>query len=125
MKNLKYLFIIVAAVMLFASCSDDGIEGAKESGLVGSWEQADSDGDSWTIMNLTFNSNGTGSVNFESNTPDNGNGIDFTWETPGGTILIIISEEGGNDTMTYSISSNKLTLFSNHEQDPPQVFTRK
>ena len=127
MKNLKYLFIIVVAIVLFASCSDDGIEGAKENGIVGTWEQADSDESGMRVMmNLTFNSNGTGSSSVDSNNPDNGNSSDFTWETEGGTILIIITEEWGNETMTYSISGNKLTIFPNHEQESiPDVWTRK
>ena len=108
MKKLKYLFIILATVMLSASCSDDGNDNDNYNGLIGSWEETQWDEDLWTKWTFTFNSNGTGTISAAANTPDDGNGDDFTWGTEGDQLTLVINED--TEKAIYSISGNKLTI---------------
>ena len=87
MKNFKHIFIIVVAIVLFASCSDDEpLEGVKESGLVGTWVWSDYDGgDAYLELIATFKSNSTGTFvsNMNWKNGSETNTYKFTWSVDG------------------------------------------
>lgn len=113
MKNFKYLFIIVAVIVLFASCSDDGDDGnVSAHPLVGSW---DWQGDTATADAIIFNFKAdlTGTEEWWENHDKEQiimNNYDFTWSTDVNKLVIFHLESEGYDHFNYSIKDDTLTL---------------
>lgn len=122
MKNFKYLLIIVAAVMLFASCSDDSIEGAKESGLVGSWVWNSSDYDhhengDWHQVVHTFKSNGIAITDdiwyINDDEVAGADAYSKTWSVDGDVLTMTRVDKSELEFVYiyyYTITGDKLTL---------------
>jgi hypothetical protein len=109
MKKFKYLLIMLVALTVSVSCSDDNDDmGSNE--LVGTWGLSESDEGVAISIEATFNANFKGTIastfsfGGESET-DNSN---FTWSTEGNKLTMII--DGDTEISTYSISGNKLTI---------------
>jgi len=112
MKNIKYLFVMVFAVMLAVSCSDD--DSSSDPGtnaLVGTWGATESDEGFELTVTATFNANQTGTavtkttIYGETETETE----NFTWSTSGNK-LTVTSSGDSPEILTYSISGNKLTI---------------
>ena len=123
MKKIKYLLILVVAVMVSVSCStDEGDDGV--NALVGTWGYTEFDDGDEISITVTFKANYTGTfvvvVTF-----DGGSDIEnvaFTWSTDGNKLTMV--GNGETDTSTYSISGDKLTIKFD-DDDEPTVFTRQ
>jgi len=126
MKNIKYLFVMVFAVVLSVSCSkdDDNNSDLSTNALVGSWETTDiQEGIDYNIT-ATFNSNNSGTMVMVSTLDGDTKTetFDFTWSTSGDKLTFSVS--GGSDfILTYSITGNKLTTID--EDDEVIVFTKQ
>lgn len=110
MKKFKYLLIMVLALTLSVSCSDDNDDMDNDDKLVGTWEMSEiEDGYEYSVL-VTFKSNGTGtSVYVETFDGETETDSEiFTWSTDGNKLTILIDED--EDTVTYSISGNTLTV---------------
>ena len=123
MKNIKYLFVMVFAVVLSVSCSgDDDSSSSNSSDLVGIWETTDvQEGIDYNIT-ATFNVNNSG--NFTSVSTFDGftktEIDDFTWSTSGNKLTLFI--EGESWVPTYSITGNQLTIT---DQGDTIIFTKQ
>ena len=122
MKKIKYLLILVVAVLVSVSCStDDGDDGV--NALVGTWEFTEFDEGDEISITVTFKANYTGTIvvvvtfDDESETENGG----FTWDTDGNKLTMVV--DGETDISTYSISGDKLTI--NFDDDEPIVLTRQ
>jgi len=119
MKSVKYLFVMVFAVVLSVSCSsDDDSSSSNSSNLVGSWETSNmQEGIEYNIT-ITFNANNSGTTimtsTFDGITKTESDA--FTWSTDGNKLTI------NSDVGIYSISGNKLTMNSEGEE---MVFTKQ
>ena len=106
--------------MVTVSCSDD--DNDIDNDLVGSWEMTESDEEYEYKTTITFNSNGTGVVvsveTYEGETDTYND--NFTWGTEGDQLTVVL--DGQTETITYSISGNKLTLL---DEFGSSVFTKK
>lgn len=112
MKNIKYLFVMVFAMLLSVSCNsdDDSSSDPGTNALVGTWGITEIvDGDEIKVT-ATFNVNNSGTmvivttIDGETETETE----NFTWSTSGNKL--ILTGGGETDIVTYSISGNKLTL---------------
>ena len=109
MKKIKYLLILVVAVLVSVSCStDDGDDGV--NALVGTWGFTEFDDGDEINVTATFNENLSGKIdvvvvfNGGSETENSS----FTWSTNGNKLTMVI--DGNTETSTYSISGDKLTI---------------
>lgn len=110
MKYIKYLFVMVFAVMLSVSCSKDDNSDLNDSALVGTWGFTETEEVYDEEQLITFNADSSGilvySVTFEGRTES----VDYnlTWSTSGNKLTIEMDED--TQTGTYSITGNKLTI---------------
>jgi hypothetical protein len=111
MKNIKYLLVMIVAVMAFVSCDnddDDDIMG--DPALVGQWVYTEVDLPDFFSVTLNFDSDLRGfteSLSFIDNvefTQINS----FTYSTNGDQLTLVI--DGETEVSTYSISGNLLTI---------------
>jgi hypothetical protein len=111
MKNIKYLLVMIVAVMAFVSCDnddDDDIMG--DPALVGQWVYTEVDFPDFFSVTLNFDSDLRGfteSLSFIDNvefTQINS----FTYSTNGDQLTLVI--DGETEVSTYSISGNLLTI---------------
>lgn len=103
----KYVFLLLAIVVTsfaFISCSDDG--DGKDASLVGTtWkvtsvDNADGDFDDWTNATVTFNKNGTVTINPFT-------GCNYTrWTLNDKTLKIVLGEDEADDYIEGTISIN-------------------
>jgi hypothetical protein len=113
MKNIKYLFVVFLSVLLSVSCNndDDNTNDLNDSALIGSWDFTEIEEGEELYINLTFNSNNTGTlvikITFEGDTETESE--NFTWSTTGNKLTFKSSSEPPS-VITYSISGNKLTM---------------
>jgi hypothetical protein len=111
MKNIKYLLVMIVAVMAFVSCDnddDDDIMG--DPALVGQWVYTEVDLPDFFSVTLNFDSDLRGineSLSFIDNVESRQ--IDsFTYSTNGNQLTIVI--DGETEVSTYFISGNSLTI---------------
>jgi len=123
MKNIKYLFVMVFAMLLSVSCnSDDDGSDSGTNALVGTWRVNESDEGFDITVTATFNANNSGTLvmvtTFAGETETETE--NFTWSTSGNKLTLTGS--GETDIVTYSISGNKLTITD--EDGFVSVFTK-
>jgi hypothetical protein len=125
MKYIKYLFVMVFAVMLSVSCNsdDDSSSVVNDPALVGTWETTGAEEGFEIEVDVTFKANNTGtttvSTTFEGETFSESD--NFTWSTNGNKLTIVSG--GETDVITYSISGNELT--TTDESGDVVVFTKQ
>ena len=112
MKYIKYLILMVFAVMLSVSCNsdDDSNSNINDRALVGTWGYTEIDEGIEIEMLITFNSNQTGVVvlSFTLDEETETESENFTWSSSGNKLTI--TSGGQAEIITYSIAGNKLTL---------------
>lgn len=122
MKKIKYLLIMVIAIMVSVSCSNDD-DANDVHPLVGSWGFTLSEDGVEISATITFNANLTGSsvatVKFLDEEQETEN-ESFTWNTDGNKLTIIV--DGETEISTYVILGNKLTV---KDGDGITVLTRQ
>ena len=118
MKNFKFLFLIVLAVICsvgFVACGDD--DEPETNKLVGKWECLyDAYGDPWDEpLYFVFNDDGTGSEWFFDDPSDR---LEFTYVVTSSAINVK-TEYGDVYKVEYKFSSkgNKLTLYGWDDDD--------
>jgi len=132
------LAVLVFIGFFLPNCSDDNATGSSGTGLVGVWELTKmtmvGSGFDVTVdpsdinfsLTLTINSNGT------FTTTENDDGItrntNGTWTTNGNKFIIV--EDGETSEVNYTLSSNKLVVIFEEDDDGTiititQEFTRK
>ena len=120
MKKMKYLVVMLLAVMMTVSCSKDDNDDVNS--IVGTWGLTETVEGIVIDFEVTFNENLTGTM-LSSITMD-GESFDesdsFTWSTSGNKLTMVIN--GETDISTYSISGSKLTIGLDGEN---LVLTRK
>ena len=120
MKNVKYLLIMVLAVMMSVSCSKDDDNDVNP--IVGTWGLTETFDGEVIDIEIAFKANLTGtimsSITFDGTTYDESD--NFTWSTSGNKLTIVM--DGETDVTTYSISGNKLTIDADGEN---LVLTRR
>jgi len=118
MKNYKYLFIIVASIILFASCSGDDDGG--ETDLVGTWVEMDTH---TSVITITFNAYYTGKeITVDE---DDISTKEFTWNVHSNDWLYVNYKDGSYFDGWYTIKDNKLTIGYENDDDPFKEFMRK
>lgn len=105
----KYVFLLLAIVVTsfaFISCSDDDDDKEASTSLVGTtWkvtsvDNADGDFDDWTNATVTFNKNGTVTINPYT-------GWNYThWTLNDKTLKIVVGEHAADDCIEGTISIN-------------------
>ena len=114
MKKMKYLLIMVMAVMISVCCSDDDDDGVNP--LVGTWGFTETFEGEEIALEVSFKENLTGTLlvtytyegEIEVDESEN-----FTWSTSGNELTMVIG--GETDVSTYLIVGNKLTITSDGE----------
>ena len=118
MKKIKYLFIMLAAVMVSVSCNNDDDDSFDnnfddnfgDSALVGTWILTEFDNGVEFTETATFNENLAGTFvsasTFEGETESVSES--FTWSTDGNKLRLIIG--GETEILKYSISGDNLTV---------------
>ena len=108
MKKIKYLLIMVVAMMVSVSCNTD--DGDDVNALVGTWGFTEFDDGDEISLTATFKANFTGTivvvVTFDGGSESENSS--FTWTTEGNKLTMTI--DGDTEISTYSISGNKLTI---------------
>lgn len=113
MIKIRYVIVMVFAMLLSVSCSSDDDNGsdANDAALVGSWMATESDEDGEYKITVTFNANQTGTlfteVTFAGESESESES--FTWSTNENKLTIDSSSEPP-EVLTYSISGNKLLI---------------
>jgi hypothetical protein len=109
MKNIKYLLVLIVAVMACVSCDDDD-EIMGDPALVGQWVYTEVDFPDFFSVTLNFESDLRGITeslsiidNVEFTQIDS-----FTYSTNGNQLTVVI--DGETEVSTYSISGNLLTI---------------
>ncbi len=122
MKNIKYLIVMVFAVLLSVSCSSDDDSGSTHA-LVGTWGVTEIVEGMELKVRVTFNANNSGTsvltFTFEGETETETE--NFTWSTSGNKLTMSIS--GESEVVTYSINGNKLTITD--QDNEVVVFTKQ
>lgn len=111
MKNIKYLLVMIVAVMAFVSCdNDDDDDVMGDPALVGQWVYTEVDLPDFFSVTLNFESDLRGITeslsiidNVEFTQIDS-----FTYSTNGNQLTVVI--DGETEVSTYSISGNLLTI---------------
>lgn len=103
---------MIVALTVSVSCDDDDDDNAGDDALLGTWmySESDEEEDYYYSTSITFKSNDTGTIVYtetydgmtESDTDS------FTWSSNGNTLTLELF--GEIETVTYSISGNKLTI---------------
>jgi len=118
MKKIKYLFIMLVAVMVSVSCNNDDDDSFDDnfddnfgdSALVGTWILTEFDNGVEFTETATFNENLAGTLvsasTFEGETESVSES--FTWSTDGNKLRLIIG--GETEILKYSISGDNLTV---------------
>jgi hypothetical protein len=110
MKNIKYLLVMIVAVMAFVSCDNDDDDIMGDPALVGQWVYTEADLPDFFSVTLNFDSDLRGineSLSFIDNVESRQ--IDsFTYSTNGNQLTIVI--DGETEVSTYFISGNSLTI---------------
>ena len=121
MKNFKYLFIMVVAIMVAVSCNKDDDDNDVHP-LVGNWGLTVSEDGYEMNVTVIFNADLTGStaviielLGVEQEIENHS----FTWSTDGDKLTMII--DGVTEISTYSILGDKLTVTI---EDGTTVLTR-
>jgi len=121
MKNIKYFFVMVFAVMLSVSCNsdDDNSSDLSTHALVGTWGVTEIVEGMEIKARITFNANnsGTSMLTFAGETQTE----NFSWSTSGNKLTMSIS--GESEVVTYSINGNKLTITD--QDNEVVVFTKQ
>ena len=111
MKYIKYLLVMIFAVMVSVSCSSDDDSTSDSNALVGTWGLTAMDEGDELKATFIFNANKTGSLLTELTYQGMTDSYteNFTWATSGNK-LTLTSSNSDPEILTYSISGNKLSI---------------
>ena len=110
MKSIKRVVAVVVLLFMFTIMAT----ACGSNAIVGSWEHTDPVFGSFTLV---FERGGTGYAAEEGWPNDY-----FTWETSGDQLTMTYDDDGEEDTVTFSINGDTLTLESDLG---PLEFTRQ
>jgi hypothetical protein len=124
MRRLGWVLVGLAVVLggLLSGCESDG---GSSGGLTGTWVSTGifDDGSPYRFV-LTFNADGTGSFSDTVNNEDFGQGS-LTWSTSGSTLTIQRDDRSNSESVGYSVSGDKLTLYLGSSRDTVEVYYRQ